>query len=218
MPNKFISVAESSGLIGSIGEWVLKTACAQARQWQHEGLSRVPVAVNVSAIQFRQEGFVELIKTVLQETGLAPEFLDLELTESMLLTDAKIMLSILQKLRAMGLKLTIDDFGTGYSSFNYLRHFQVHKLKIDQSFVRDVMISKGDAAIAVSIITMADSLGLRVVAEGVENEEQLSFLRAHNCDEIQGNYFSPPLSADKFSDMLRNLSHKSDAGLATGHR
>ena len=218
LPNKFIPVAESSGLIGPIGAWVLKTACAQARQWQDEGLSRVPVAVNVSAIQFRQEGFVELIKTVLHETGLAPEFLDLELTESMLLKDADIMLSILQQLRAMGLKLTIDDFGTGYSSFNYLKHFQVHQLKIDRSFVRDVMISKGDAAIAVSIIIMAKSLGLRVVAEGVENEVQLSFLRAHNCDEIQGNYFSPPLSADKFAAKLRSLSHKSDAELATGHR
>ena len=218
LPNKFISVAESSGLIGSIGEWVLKTACAQARQWQEEGLSRVPVAVNVSAIQFRQEGFVELIKTVLHETGLAPESLDLELTESTLLTDAEIMRSILQQLRAMGLKLTIDDFGTGYSSFNYLKHFQVHKLKIDRSFVRDVMITQGDAAIAITIIIMAKSLGLRVLAEGVENEEQVSFLRAHNCDEIQGNYFSQPLSAAKFADMLRSLSHQSGAGLATSHR
>jgi EAL domain-containing protein (putative c-di-GMP-specific phosphodiesterase class I) len=218
LPNKFIPVAESSGLIGSIGEWVLKTACAQARQWQEEGLSRVPVAVNVSAIQFRQEGFVELIKTVLHETGLAPESLDLELTESTLLTDVEIMRSILQQLRVMGLKLTIDDFGTGYSSFNYLRHFQVHKLKIDRSFVRDVMITQGDAAIAITIIIMAKSLGLRVLAEGVENEEQVSFLRAHNCDEIQGNYFSQPLSAAKFADMLRSLSHKSGAGLATSHR
>jgi diguanylate cyclase (GGDEF)-like protein/PAS domain S-box-containing protein len=218
LPNKFIPVAESSGLIGPIGEWVLKTACAQARQWQDDGLSRVPVAVNVSALQFRQEGFVELIKTVLQETGLAPEFLDLELTESMLLTDAEVMLSRLQQLRAMGVKLTIDDFGTGYSSFNYLKHFQVHKLKIDRSFMRDVMISQGDAAIAVTIIIMAKSLGLRVLAEGVENEEQVSFLRSHNCDEIQGNSFSQPLPAAEFADKLRGLPHKSDAGLATGHR
>jgi diguanylate cyclase (GGDEF)-like protein/PAS domain S-box-containing protein len=217
LPGKFIPLAESSGLIGPIGEWVLKTACAQARQWQGEGLS-VPVAVNVSAIQFRQEGFVELIKTVLHETGLAPESLDLELTESTLLTDAEIMRSILQQLRAMGLKLTIDDFGTGYSSFNYLKHFQVHKLKIDRSFVRDMMISQGDAAIAITIIVMAKSLGLRVLAEGVENEEQVSFLRSHNCDEIQGNYFSQPLPAAEFADKLRGLSHKSDAGLATGHR
>ena len=155
---------------------------------------------------------------MLQETGLAPEFLDLELTESMLLTNAEIMLSILQQLKGMGLKLTIDDFGTGYSSFNYLKHFQVHKLKIDRSFMRDVMISQGDAAIAVTIIIMAKSLRLRVVAEGVENEEQMSFLRAHGCDEIQGNYFSPPLSVAKFADKLRSLSQKSDAGLATSHR
>ena len=114
--------------------------------------------------------------------------------------------------------IALDDFGTGYSSFNYLRHFQVHKLKIDRSFVRDVMITQGDAAIAITIIIMAKSLGLRVLAEGVENEEQVSFLRAHNCEEIQGNYFSQPLSAAKFADMLRSLSHKSGAGLATSHR
>ena len=205
LPNKFIPVAESSGLIGPIGEWVLKTACAQARQWQDEGLPAVPVAVNVSAIQFREPAFVELVGTVLRETGLAPEYLELELTENVLLSNADLMLFRLQQLRALGVKLAIDDFGTGYSSFNYLKHFQVHKLKIDRSFVQDVMVSQGDAAIADTIIIMAKSLGLRVVAEGVENEEQLSFLRAHNCDEIQGNYFSRPLSAAEFADKLRLL-------------
>jgi EAL domain-containing protein (putative c-di-GMP-specific phosphodiesterase class I) len=205
LPNRFIPVAESSGLIGPIGEWVLKTACAQARQWQDEGLPAVPVAVNVSAIQFREPAFVELVGTVLRETGLAPEYLELELTENVLLSNADLMLFRLQQLRALGVKLAIDDFGTGYSSFNYLKHFQVHKLKIDRSFVQDVMISKGDAAIAVTIIIMAKSLGLRVLAEAVENEEQLSFLRSHDCDEIQGNYFSPPLSAAEFADKLRLL-------------
>ncbi|HEY4960302.1 MAG TPA: EAL domain-containing protein, partial [Terriglobales bacterium] len=217
-PDQFIPVAENSGLILPIGEWVLKTACTQARKWQEEGLPAVPVAVNVSAVQLHQKGFLPLIKTVLRESGLAPQYLELEVTESVLLSNADNMLSTLRELIEMGLKLTIDDFGTGYSSFNYLKHFQVHKLKIDQSFMRDVMISQGDAAIAVTIIIMAKSLGLRVVAEGVENEEQLSFLRAHNCDEIQGNYFSQPLPAAEFADKLRGLPHKSDAGLATGHR
>ena len=141
LPNQFIPVAESSGLIEPIGEWVIKTACAQARQWQDEGLPVVPVAVNISAVQFRQEGFLELIKKVLRETGLAPEFLELELTESILLSSTDVMPSILLELKTLGVKLAIDDFGTGYSSFNYLKHFQVHRLKIDRSFVRDVMIA-----------------------------------------------------------------------------
>lgn len=212
-PNDFIPVAESSGLIGPIGEWVLKTACAQARQWQDDGFSRITVAVNVSAIQFR-EGFLPLIKAVLRETGLAPAFLDLELTESMLLSNAGIMHSMLQELRVTGLKLTIDDFGTGYSSFNYLRHFRVDKLKIDRSFVRDVMTNPGDAAIAATIIIMAKGFGLRVVAEGVENEEQLAFLRGHDCDEVQGNYFSLPLSADEFAARFGSFPLKSFASPA----
>ncbi len=138
-PDRFISIAENNGLILPIGEWVLRTACAQARRWQDEGLSAVPVAVNVSAVQFRQEGFRELIRRVLQETGLAPEYLQLELTESLLLSNADMTLSVLQELKEMGLKLSIDDFGTGYSSFSYLRHFSVDKLKIDRTFVRDVI-------------------------------------------------------------------------------
>jgi diguanylate cyclase (GGDEF)-like protein len=205
-PDKFIRVAENSGLIVPIGEWVMKTACTQLREWQDEGLfsDPVPVAVNVSAVQFRQEGFRDLVGEVIQSTGLDPQYLELELTESVLLTNADVMLSSLRELKAMGIKLSIDDFGTGYSSLNYLRQFPVSKLKIDRSFVQHVAVNPDDAAITGTIINMAKSLNLRVIAEGVESEEQMSFLREHHCDEIQGYYFSKPLCAQEFADRLRS--------------
>src|ERR1700686_489900 len=178
-PDKFIGIAENSGLILSIGEWVLRTACRQARQWQDEGFPGASLAVNVSAVQFRHEGFCELIRRVLRETGLAPQYLELELTESLLLGNADVTLSVLKELKAMGLTLAIDDFGTGYSSFSYLKRFPVSKLKIDRSFVRDVAVNPDDAAITIAIISMAKSLNLKVIAEGVEDEAQMSFLRAH---------------------------------------
>src|ERR1039457_974001 len=201
-PDKFIRIAENSGLIMPIGEWVLRTACSQARKWQDEGLLAVPVAVNVSAIQFRQEDFCELIRRVLNETGLAPQYLELELTESLLLANADVTLSVIQELKAMGLTLAIDDFGTGYSSFSYLKQFRVSKLKIDRLFIRDVAVNPDDAAITTAIISMAKSLNLKVIAEGVEDEAQMSFLRAHQCDEIQGYYFSKPLTVDKVAAKL----------------
>jgi EAL domain-containing protein (putative c-di-GMP-specific phosphodiesterase class I) len=163
----------------------------------------VQVAVNVSAVQFRQEGFCQLIRKVLHETGLAAHHLELELTESLLLANADVTFSVLQELKAMGLTLAIDDFGTGYSSFGYLRQFRVSKLKIDRSFIRDVALNPDDAAITTAIISMAKSLNLKVIAEGVENEAQMSFLRAHQCDEIQGYYFSKPLPLDEVADKLR---------------
>jgi diguanylate cyclase (GGDEF)-like protein/PAS domain S-box-containing protein len=202
-PDKFIRIAENSGLILPIGEWVLRTACSQARKWQDEGLPAVTVAVNVSAVQFRQEGFCELIKRVLHETGLAARYLELELTESVLLDNAEVILSVVRKLKAMELKLAIDDFGTGYSSLSYLRQFPVSKLKIDRSFVQDVAVNPDDAAITTAIIGMAKSLHLKVIAEGVENEAQLSFLRTHQCDEIQGYYFSRPLAPADAADRMR---------------
>jgi diguanylate cyclase (GGDEF)-like protein len=202
-PDKFIRIAENSGLIVPIGEWVLRTACSQARKWQDEGLAAVSIAVNVSAVQFRQQGFCELIRRVLRETGLAAHNLELELTESLLLGNADVTLSVLQELKAMGLTLAIDDFGTGYSSFSYLKRFPVSKLKIDRSFVRDVAVNPDDAAITIAIISMAKSLNLKVIAEGVEDEAQMSFLRAHQCDEIQGYYFSKPLAVDKVAEKLR---------------
>ncbi|MGO9125169.1 MAG: PAS domain S-box protein [Terriglobales bacterium] len=202
-PDKFIRIAENTGLIMPIGEWVLRTACSQARKWQDEGLLAVPVAVNVSAVQFRQEGFRELIGGVLRETGLASQYLELELTESLLLSNADVTFSVLQELKDMGLKLAIDDFGTGYSSLSYLKRFPVSKLKIDRSFVRDVAVDADNAAITTAIISMGKSLSLKVVAEGVEDEAQMSFLRAHHCDEIQGYYFSRPLLADAVPGKLR---------------
>ncbi len=202
-PNKFIRIAENTGLIVPIGEWVLRTACSQVRKWQDEGLLAVPVAVNVSAIQFRQQNFCELIRRVLHETGLDPQYLELELTESLLLDNADLMLSVVQELTDMGLTLAIDDFGTGYSSFGYLKRYQVSKLKIDRLFIRDIAVNPDDAAITIAIISMAKSLNLKVIAEGVENEAQMTFLRAYHCDEIQGYYFSKPLAVDKVADKLR---------------
>jgi diguanylate cyclase (GGDEF)-like protein/PAS domain S-box-containing protein len=210
-PDKFIRIAENSGLILPIGEWVLRTACSQARKWQEEGLPAVTVAVNVSAVQFRQEGFCELIRRLLHETGLAPQYLELELTESLLLANADVTLSVLKELKAMGLTLAIDDFGTGYSSFSYLRQFQVSKIKIDRSFIQYVAVKPDDAAITAAIISMAKSLNLKVIAEGVEDEVQMSFLRAHQCDEIQGYHFSKPLAVDKVADKLRPHSPEPQA-------
>jgi EAL domain-containing protein (putative c-di-GMP-specific phosphodiesterase class I) len=214
-PDRFIRIAENSGLIVPIGEWVLRTACSQARKWQNEGLPALTVAVNVSAIQFRQENFGEVIRKVLRETGLPPQHLELELTESLLLTNADLMLAVIQELKAIGVTLAIDDFGTGYSSFSYLRQFQVSKLKIDRSFITNVAANPDDAAITAAIISMAKSLHLKVIAEGVEDEAQMSFLRAHQCDEIQGYYFSKPLAVDKVADKLRGNNPKPQARAQT---
>ena len=189
LPGKFIEVAEGSGLIVPIGEWVLRTACAQAKKWQEAGLPPVPIAVNVSAIQFRQQGFHEVIRKVLEETGLDPKYLELELTESLLLSNGEVMFSMLQDLKDMGVMLAIDDFGTGYSSLGYLRQFKVNRLKIARSFIKDVSVDADDAAITTAIINMAKALNLSVLAEGVETEDQLSFLQAQQCYTIQGFYF-----------------------------
>jgi EAL domain-containing protein (putative c-di-GMP-specific phosphodiesterase class I) len=165
--------------------------------------------VNVSAVQFRQEGFRDLISKVLLQNGLASQYLELELTESLLLSNADVMFSVLRELKQMGLRLAIDDFGTGYSSLSYLRQFPVSKLKIDRSFIRDVAVNADDAAIATAIISMAKGLNLKVIAEGVENEAQMAFLRAHRCDEIQGYYFSDPLSVEDVTVKLRYAAAQS---------
>ena len=195
-PNDFIGLAESTGLIVPIGEWVIRNACSQARQWQEAGLAAVPVAVNVSAIQFRHQGFGESIRRILEETRLEGKYLELELTEGILLTNEDVMMAMTQELRAMGVKLTIDDFGTGYSSLGYLRQFKVNRLKIDRSFVQDVHMNADDAAITTAIIQMARALNLEVLAEGVENERQLAFLRSQHCYEIQGYYYSKPVTVE----------------------
>jgi diguanylate cyclase (GGDEF)-like protein/PAS domain S-box-containing protein len=201
-PDKFIRIAENSGLIVRLGEWVIRTACVQARRWQDEGVPAMRMAINVSAVQFRQDGFCDLLKEVLRETGLPPRYLELELTESLLLTNADVVFSVLEELNEMGLNLAIDDFGTGYSSLSYLKQFRVSKLKIDRSFIRDIPADSGDAAITAAIISMAKILNLKVIAEGVENADQMSFLRDHACDEIQGYYFSKPKTAEELIEWL----------------
>jgi len=201
-PDRFIRIAEMSGIILPIGEWVIRTACFQARKWHDEGLPAVPVAVNVSAVQFRHEGFCRQVRAVLDEAGLAANRLEMQLTESVLLANEDHMLAILRELKAMGVGLAIDDFGTGYSNLSYLKRFPVSKLKIDRSFIRDVAIDSDDAAITTAIINMAKSLNLSVIAEGVENEGQMSFLRKHQCSGIQGYYFSKPLLPE---DITRKL-------------
>jgi diguanylate cyclase (GGDEF)-like protein/PAS domain S-box-containing protein len=196
MPYSFIPVAESCGLIVPIGEWVLRTACAQARKWRDAGLDVQAVAVNVSAVQFRQEGFCAMVKAALSDTGLEPQCLELELTESSLFSNVDVHFSQFEQLKRMGVKLAIDDFGTGYSSLSYLRQFPVTRLKIDRSFIQDVAINPDDAAITTAIIDMAKALSLKVIAEGVETEAQMAFLRAHRCDQIQGYFFSKPLTVE----------------------
>jgi diguanylate cyclase (GGDEF)-like protein len=203
-PLQFIPVAEDSGLILPIGAWVLREACTQARAWVDAGLPRMTVAVNVSAVEFRNENFLENVFTTLSETGLDPRLLELELTESVLMKRVESSASILQSLRERGVHVSIDDFGTGYSSLSYLRKFPVDALKIDQSFVRRIGTDAEDRAIVSAVIGMAQSLNLRVIAEGVETLEELTFLRSHHCDEAQGYYFSKPVPPEQFAQLLRN--------------
>lgn len=201
-PDRFIRVAETSGLILPIGDWVLKTACCQVREWEERGLPLLPVAVNVSAVQFRHVGFCQRVRSVLDECALPPGFLELELTESVLLVNADRALAALRDLNAMGVKLAIDDFGMGYSSLSYLKRFPVSTLKIDRAFIRNIPGAPDDAAITTAIINMAKALNLRVIAEGVENESQLSFLRAHQCQAVQGFHLCRPLRDENMAQWL----------------
>jgi predicted signal transduction protein with EAL and GGDEF domain len=201
-PAQFIPIAEENGLIIPIGEWVLREACRQNQEWRKLGLPDITVATNLSAVQFRQKNFDKMIMAIVHESGLAPSACELEITESVVMQDAGTTIALLQQLKTFGLKLSMDDFGTGYSSLNYLKKFPIDKLKIDQSFVRDMMIDPDDAVIASTIISMAQSLRLKVIAEGVETVEQLAFLRQQGCDEMQGYYFSKPLPAEKFACLL----------------
>jgi len=201
-PNQFVPIAEESGLIVPIGSWVLREACRQVCAWQDSGLLAVPVSVNISAAEFRHKNFLEGVALVLKETGMLPSFLELELTESILMHDAESSASVLESLKAMGMQLAIDDFGTGYSSLSYLKRFPINTLKIDQSFVRDIAIDADDASIVSAMIGMGKSLKQRVIAEGVETEAQLAFLRTLQCDEGQGFLLGHPLPADQFERLL----------------
>jgi diguanylate cyclase (GGDEF)-like protein/PAS domain S-box-containing protein len=202
-PGSFIALAEETGLILPIGEWVLRRACQQCRAWQDDGLAVVPVSVNLSARQFSDQ-IPAIVRRILDETGLEPKLLELELTESASMTDPAKSFEILGQLKAMGIGLSIDDFGTGYSNLNYLKRFPVDKLKLDQSFVRDIVTDPDDLSIARAVIAMAHGLRLTVVAEGVEGAGQLALLAEHGCDEIQGYLFSRPVEPDACAGMLRD--------------
>ncbi len=201
-PVRFIRVAEETGLILPIGEWVLRTACAQNKAWQDQGLARVRVAVNLSAHQFHQKDLARQIKGVLSTTGLDPSYLEVELTESMLMQNVEEAISIMLELRAIGAHISLDDFGTGYSSLSYLKRFPIDTVKVDKSFVREITVDADSAAIADAIIAMGHSLRLTVLAEGVETEEQLAFLGARGCNRMQGYLFSKPLPPEELAKLL----------------
>jgi EAL domain-containing protein (putative c-di-GMP-specific phosphodiesterase class I) len=201
-PNVFIPIAEDTGLIVQIGEWVLRDSCRQVRAWIDSGMTPVRVAVNLSAKQFRHVDLVAVVRSALDEAQLQPGYLELELTESAIMDDAEKSASTLEFLSTMGVHISIDDFGTGYSSLSYLRRFPLDKLKIDRSFVRDLMSNPDDASIVKAIISLAHNLRLRVVAEGVETAEQLAFLRELGCDQYQGFFCSPAVPAPAFEALL----------------
>jgi len=205
-PAEFIPAAEDSGLILPIGEWVLRQAVRQAKQWLHEGLAPLIMAVNLSAVQFRHPDLPNLVSRILEEEGLPPEYLELELTEGVAMHDPQGAITVMNNLHERGVRMSIDDFGTGYSSLSHLKKFKVYKLKIDQSFVRDISTDPEDKAIVSAIINMAKSLGLQTIAEGVETAGQLAFLREQGCDEMQGYYYSRPLPADQFKAFIQPLA------------
>jgi diguanylate cyclase (GGDEF)-like protein/PAS domain S-box-containing protein len=216
-PVEFIPILEYTGLIVPVGEWVVRSVCQQIKRWEKQRLAVQPVAINLSARQFQRTNLVEAIGRIVRETGVAPGLLELELTETLLMSDAEEAVDTLRKLKALGARIAVDDFGTGYSSLAYLKRFPLDALKIDRTFVRDAVTDPDDAAITLSIINLAHSLKLNVVAEGVETEGQLQFLRTHGCDEMQGFYFSRPLPVEDSTRALAEgrrlqVEHAAPAG------
>ena len=201
-PAKFIPIAEESGLIVPIGDWALREACRQNKAWQDAGLPPIAVSVNVSARQFRENHIVAAVAEALAESGLEPKYLELELTESLIMQDVDRAIETMKELRALGVRLSIDDFGTGYSSLSALKRFPVERLKIDRSFIQDLPDDEDDRAVASAVISLGQKLNLRVIAEGVETEEQVAFLRENHCDELQGYHFSRPVAADAIPALL----------------
>ncbi len=207
LPNRFIEVAEEMDLIVPLGEWILRKACEDGVKLMEEGFP-LKVAVNISANQFSYGGFLESLKSILDETGFDPRLLEIEITESALMKNKNEAAKILKELKEMGITIAIDDFGTSYSSLNYLKYFPVDKLKIDRSFIGDIVSDPNDVAIATTIIAIAHNLGLKATAEGVENGEQLLFLKLWQCDEAQGFYFSPPVTLESLMEMLKSENFK----------
>jgi EAL domain-containing protein (putative c-di-GMP-specific phosphodiesterase class I) len=205
-PDQFIALAEESGLILPIGEWVLRQACLQARAWQDAGLPPLVVSVNVSARQFEDARWVARVAEALADSGLAPQWLELEMTESLIMRDVPRSVAKMRELEAMGVTLSIDDFGTGYSSLAALKSFPISRLKIDKSFIRDLATSSDDQAIARAIISLAHQLQMRVIAEGVETEQQERFLQLNGCDEVQGYLHSKPVAAEDIARMLDGVT------------
>jgi EAL domain-containing protein (putative c-di-GMP-specific phosphodiesterase class I) len=197
-PAEFIPIAEDTGQIIQIGEWVLRTAAKQLKDWLNSGMRPITMAVNLSAVQFRQQGLTELVVNILDDIKLPHELLELELTEAAMMGNPLDAIDVMTHLHDQGIRMSIDDFGTGYSSLSYLKQFKVYKLKIDQSFVRDITDDNEDKAIVTAIINMATSLGMQTIAEGVETAGQLAFLRLQGCSEVQGYYFSKPLPTEQF--------------------
>jgi diguanylate cyclase (GGDEF)-like protein len=213
-PAEFVPLAEEAGLILPIGEWVLRTACWQAKAWKDAGLPPVKVAVNLSALHLKNEGLIETINRTLWDTGMDATYLELEITESAFMENREQAVAILREVKRIGVSVSLDDFGTGYSSLSYLKGLPVDTVKIDRSFVRDVVMDGDDASITTAIILMAKALRLRVVAEGVETESQIDFLSARGCDEVQGFLYSPPVTADAIMELLRKDTDESAAALA----
>ena len=217
LPFKFIPVAEETGLIIDIGRWVLNEACQQNRKWQKQNLKPLSMAVNVSPRQFQYPGFYEDVNYAIERSGMNPDFLELEITESMLMSDVEDAIKKLKRLIGVGLSMAIDDFGTGYSNLKYLVNFPVSTLKIDQTFIKDVETDDSIAALMHSIINMAKSLDLKTVAEGVENKNQVSFLRDHGCDIVQGDYYSKPLPAETFVELLKKEEVSNNTKINPAH-
>jgi EAL domain-containing protein (putative c-di-GMP-specific phosphodiesterase class I) len=202
-PTQFIPVAEETGLIVPIGRWVLKTACVQNMVWQGQGLPPVRISVNLSLRQLMDDNLIEDIKAILKESGMIPNLLELEISESMLMHNPVHMITVLTKIKKMGVRLAVDNFGTGYSSLTQISHCPIDTLKVDRSFLRNITQDSEDKEIIESIINMGKHLSLTVVAEGVETQLQDEFLRKHICDEMQGFYFSKPVAPDQFAELLR---------------
>ena len=201
-PSEFIPVAEETGLIVPLGEWVLKTACMQNKRWQDAKLPPLPVSVNLSGRQFHHQNLVEKVASALRLSGLEPQWLDLEITETYAMQDADFTLAILKELKTMGVHISLDDFGTGYSSLSHLKHFPIDTLKIDRSFVKDLETDPKEESIVSAIIVLAHSLGMDVVAEGVETVGELRIVRKHHCDKMQGYLFSRPVPPKDFEALL----------------